>query len=329
MLRKEEHAPTSRGGSRRPWTAARWRHAASMALAGGLGLAGLALSAPSARAEEPRCLPPLASLDPAPPSWTRPSSWPRPALGVAADHVGLASLKGAPVQRVSTVPAGGVRLTFVGHSTFLLETAGGVSVETDYNDYVRSGRVPTIATMNKAHSTHYSLAPDPGIAHVLRGWSGGGGPRELSGAGPAKHRLTVGDLTVRNVTTNIRDWAGGTEFDGNSIFVFEVGDLCVAHLGHLHHVLEPEHLRALGRVDVVLVPVDGGWTMDQAGMAEVVEKLSARIVVPMHFFTSGTLERFLDRMQGRFAIERRGSSVLEVSPGSLPERATIVVLPGR
>ena len=55
-----------------------------------------------------------------------------------------------------------MRLTFIGHATFLIESPTGVTIETDYNDYVRSGRVPTIATMNRAHSTHYASAPDPG-----------------------------------------------------------------------------------------------------------------------------------------------------------------------
>jgi hypothetical protein len=64
-----------------------------------------------------------------------------------------------------------VRLTFVGHSTWLIESAAAVRIATDYNDYVRPQVVPEIATMNRAHTTHYSNFPDPGIRHVLKGWS--------------------------------------------------------------------------------------------------------------------------------------------------------------
>ena len=62
------------------------------------------------------------------------------------------------------------RITYVGHSTFLLESPQLVRIATDYNDYVRSPVLPDIITMNHAHSTHYTDYPDPAIKHVLRGW---------------------------------------------------------------------------------------------------------------------------------------------------------------
>ena len=80
--------------------------------------------------------------------------------------------------------------------------------------------------MNKAHRTHYTDFPDPGIEYVLRGWNPDGGP--------AKHALVVDDVYIRNVTTDIRSWAARLERDGNSIFIFEVAGLCIGHLGHLH-----------------------------------------------------------------------------------------------
>ena len=66
----------------------------------------------------------------------------------------------------------------------------------------------------------------------------------------------------RNIPTNIRMWGeGGTRLNGNSIFIFEVADLCLVHLGHLHHELTREDLGVLGEVDVLMVPVDGGVTL--------------------------------------------------------------------
>jgi L-ascorbate metabolism protein UlaG (beta-lactamase superfamily) len=214
-----------------------------------------------------------------------------------------------------------VGLTFVGHATFLIESPGGVRIATDYNDYVRPSVVPEVATMNKAHSTHYSNRPDPGIRHVLRGWD----PR----GGGARHDLQVGDVRVRNVSTNIRGWSGDTEYDGNSIFVFETAELCVAHLGHLHHTLEPSHLRKLGRIDVLLVPVDGGYTLDTDGMIEVMAAIGAPLMVPMHYFNRGTLERFLDKARGRWPVEFSETASLTVSRGSLPASPKVLVLPGR
>lgn len=223
--------------------------------------------------------------------------------------------------RLANLARNEVRLTFVGHATFLIETPGGVKAATDYNDYVRPPLTPDIATMNKAHSTHHSRAPDPAIRQVLPGW-------DPSGKGAAKHDVTLGDLRVRNVPTNIRTYSGGTDFDGNSMFVFEIGELCIAHLGHLHHPLEPGHLRALGRVDIVLFPVDGSYTLDQEGMLEVLKSLQARAMIPMHFFGGGTLSRFLARSQEFWPVERRDQSQIVLSKASLPAKPTIIVLPG-
>jgi L-ascorbate metabolism protein UlaG (beta-lactamase superfamily) len=215
-----------------------------------------------------------------------------------------------------------LRLSFIGHASFLIETPRNVKAVTDYNDYVRGNVIPDIATMNKAHSTHFSRNPQPGITHLLPGWNSGGGRIE--------HDLTLLDLRVRNVSTNIRAWGGeGTEYDGNSIFIFELGDLCVVHLGHLHHTLEPAHIRAIGRADIVLAPVDSGFTMDIDGMMEVLQSLSPRVVIPMHFFGQHTLEKFIRLGSERYIIDRRETPVALFSRESLPEKPTMVVLPGR
>ncbi len=215
-----------------------------------------------------------------------------------------------------------LRLTFVGHASFLIETPSNVKAVTDYNDFIRASVVPDIATMNKAHSTHFSRNPEAGITHLLPGWNPAGGR--------AEHDLTLLDLRVRNVPTNIRSWGGSqTEYDGNSIFIFELGDFCVVHLGHLHHVLEPSHLRAIGRADIVLAPVDSGYTLDAEGMMEVLAQLSPRIVIPMHFFGQHTLDRFIRLGSERYVIDRRDTPSAVFSRESLPEKPTMVVLPGR
>jgi len=213
-----------------------------------------------------------------------------------------------------------IKLTFVGHATWLLETPGGIKAATDYNDYIRPAVVPDIATMNKAHTTHFSMLPDPEIKHVLRGWNPDGGP--------ARHDLTLGDLRVRNVPTNIRDWQGGAIGYGNSIFIFEAAGMCVAHLGHLHHTLTPEQIGQIGQLDVVMVPVDGSYTLDTSGMVEVVKALRARLILPMHYFNQFTLNRFLDKVRGDFPIEMAETNVLEISQAKLPTAPKILVLPG-
>jgi L-ascorbate metabolism protein UlaG (beta-lactamase superfamily) len=214
-----------------------------------------------------------------------------------------------------------VRITYVGHATFLIESPELVRIATDYNDYVRPPVLPDIATMNHAHDTHYTDNPDPAIKYVLRGW----GPSENE---PANWDVKYKDVRVRNVPTNIRNWAGGTERYGNSIFIFEIANLCIAHLGHLHHTLTQQQLDEIGRVDVVMAPVDGNLTLDLDGMMDVLSALKAQIIVPMHFFNPYTLQRFLDRAAQNWPIEHAEIPSFVVSKTTLPERPKVLVLPG-
>lgn len=216
-------------------------------------------------------------------------------------------------------PRGSVEISYVGHSTFLIRTPGGVSAATDYNDHIRPPVTPTIATMNRAHSTHFSHAPDPGIKHVLPGWKEGG---------VAEHNLAEGDMKVFNVPTNIRNWEDRTtDYGGNSIFVFEAGGLCIAHLGHLHHALTQEHLRRMGPIDIVMIAVDGSVTLTQEGALEVVEQIKPKIVIPMHFFSEVTLERFAALFAGRYPAKRSESPTVILSRANLPDRQ-LLMLPG-
>ncbi len=224
------------------------------------------------------------------------------------------------VQRVA-LGADQVRINYIGHSTFLLESPQLVRVATDYNDYVRPPMLPDIATMNHAHSTHYTDNPDPGIKHVLRGWA--------DDEKPARIDVTYKDVRVRNVPTNIRSWTtGGTERHGNSIFIFEMANMCIAHLGHLHHTLNQQQLYEIGRVDIVMVPVDGTLTLDGDGMIEVLRSLKAPLVIPMHYFSSYTLDRFLARVRGDWDVEIADVPSAIVSKASLPAKPKVLVLPG-
>jgi L-ascorbate metabolism protein UlaG (beta-lactamase superfamily) len=213
-----------------------------------------------------------------------------------------------------------VRITYIGHATFLIESPQLVRIATDYNDYIRPPVTPDIVTMNHAHPSHYSDHPDPAIKHVLRGWA--------EDQKPARIDLTYKDVRVRNVPTNIRTFDGGTERHGNSIFIFEIANLCIAHLGHLHHTLTQQQLNEIGRIDVVLVPVDGNYTLDLDGMVEVLHALKAPLMIPMHYFSAYTLNRFLDRVRQEWDVEIAEVPSMLVSKTSLPAKPKILVLPG-
>jgi L-ascorbate metabolism protein UlaG (beta-lactamase superfamily) len=212
-----------------------------------------------------------------------------------------------------------VRITFVAHATYLIETPGGISIATDYFGVSGPVAVPTVVTMNKAHSTHNTSSPDPAIEHVLPGWDPAGGP--------ADHDLVVGDTYIRNVTTDIRSGYGQMEADGNSIFIFEVEGLCIGHLGHLHHVLTNEHYAEIGRLDIVMVPVDGGLTLGTERIGEVVQRLRASLVLPMHRI-GPPISEFLSLFDESYGREISSERSITVSLRTLPDRPTIHVLQG-
>jgi L-ascorbate metabolism protein UlaG (beta-lactamase superfamily) len=217
-----------------------------------------------------------------------------------------------------------VTITYAGHSTYYIDTPGGVRIATDFSGAYTTGRLPDVVTMNRAHSTHYTLFPDPRIPLVLHGWGDDGQP--------AKINQRVGDVLIRNVTTDIRRYFGdgpNAEMikDGNSIFIFEVAGLCIGHLGHLHHKLDESHFAAIGRLDIVMVPIDGTYTMSLDGVSEITKRLRASVVLPMHRFMS-PLDEFMHRIGQDFAIDERTGRSLQISRETLPGTPTVIILDG-
>jgi L-ascorbate metabolism protein UlaG (beta-lactamase superfamily) len=226
--------------------------------------------------------------------------------------------------RQAAASSGEVAITYVGHSTYFIDTPGGVRIATDYSGAYQIGRLPEIVTMNRAHSTHYTLFPDPRISHVLHGWGDDGQPAQID--------ERSGDVSIRNVTTDIRRYwgedAGGEMIkDGNSIFIFEVAGLCIGHLGHLHVPLDDSHLAAIGRIDILMVPIDGTYTMSLDGISDIVRRLRASVVLPMHRFAT-PLEEFMRRIGQQFAIDVRTERTLKISRDLLPGTPTVIILDG-
>jgi L-ascorbate metabolism protein UlaG (beta-lactamase superfamily) len=236
-----------------------------------------------------------------------------------------AAPRATPVSlRLAAAKADEVAFTYAGHSTYYIDTPGGVRIATDFSGAYGAGRLPDVVTMNRAHGSHYTLFPDSRIPHILHGWGEDGTP--------AKIAQRVGDVFIRNVTTDIRRYFGdnsNTEMirDGNSIFIFEVAGLCIGHLGHLHHQLDDSHFAAIGRLDIVMVPIDGTYTMSLDGVSDITRRLRASVVLPMHRFMT-PLDDFMRRIGQQFEIDVRSERTLKISRDSLPGTPTVIILEG-
>jgi hypothetical protein len=105
--------------------------------------------------------------------------------------------KVVPVALEEGLEADSVLIRYIDHASFAIVTPDGTMAVTDYTGYLGAQDiVPDVVTMNNAHSTHWTAAPDSRIPNVLRGWS--------DTTAPADHRLDLGAMLVRNVTTDTR-----------------------------------------------------------------------------------------------------------------------------
>lgn len=239
-----------------------------------------------------------------------------------------AGAKPATVQPGAVQPGGAVQpanaqyevsITYVGHASFRIVAPDGTTIVTDFTGIAGSGGLPDVVTMNHAHTSHWTPNPDPAIAHVLRGWS--------DTEDRAEHFLKVGEVLIRNVPTDIRNYYG-VEENGNSVFIFEVAGLCIGHLGHLHQPLSDQQIAEIGRLDIVFVPIDGTYTMNQGTMMEVVTRLRASLAIPMHWFSEYTLADFVSRTRADgLEVAVASQPDFTVSLNSLPDRPTLKVLP--
>jgi hypothetical protein len=203
----------------------------------------------------------------------------------------------------------------------MIETQAGVRAITDYSGIFAPAEPPDIVTMNRAHAMHHTLTPDPRIRFALPGWQ--------DGPDPPRHNVLLRDMRVTNLPTNLRGWSGDTVVNGNSVFIFESGGLCIAHLGHLHHLLLPADLDALGRIDVLMIMIDGGYSLGHRDAVALVEQIHPRLVLPMHYFSEFNVARFLSFMREKgFDTRVNDSHTIEVSRATLPAQPTVIVLPG-
>ncbi|RJQ28660.1 MAG: MBL fold metallo-hydrolase [Peptococcaceae bacterium] len=207
-----------------------------------------------------------------------------------------------------------VKITWLGHACFLFEDQSGTRVLTDPFNKMVGYPVPEInvavVTVSHEHSDHNAVQILPGNPAVIRG--------------PGTHNIS--GLTVKGIAT-FHDGARGSERGSNTVFVIEMENIKICHLGDLGHQLDAGQAQEIGSVDVLLVPVGGTFTIDSAGAKQVVEALRPKLAIPMHYHTEmvklpiSPVENFTNLFQNV-----KEAKFLELSPVSLPDETEVVVL---
>jgi len=231
-----------------------------------------------------------------------------------------------PAHARAAAPAG--KLTWYGQSCFLLETAGGTRIVMDpipkgIGYELPQGLKADIVTISHEHFDHNNLGFVTGKTRVLRGLT-------ADKKGWTRIDEKVKDVSIRSVGVYHDDQRGAAR-GLDTVFIFEVGGVRIAHLGDLGHVLNDEQLAAIGAVDVLLVPVGGRFTVDGLKATQVVEQLRPRImVIPMHYKTDAVTIKELEPLalflDGKRNVRHETSNTIALSPMKARPAAEVVVL---
>jgi L-ascorbate metabolism protein UlaG (beta-lactamase superfamily) len=209
-----------------------------------------------------------------------------------------------------------VTIQWLGHSSFLIITPGGTTAVTDPHSWYASPVAPEIVTISNEHPTHNQARSLPGSARVLRGRTAEGEWTEVN--------VTVGDLSIKGLPSS-----GGNAIEipvQNTIFVFRTEGLCIVHLGNLRRPLNDAQRQRLGRPDVLMIPIDGQWTLSYDQIALTIAQLRPAIVLPMHYDFPEHARLFVQFIKDTVPVRALGETTLELTRATLPSASEVVVL---
>jgi len=213
-----------------------------------------------------------------------------------------------------------ITVEWMGHSMFQITSSKGTRVLTDPHgafDLPRPTMPQHIVTSSHPHGPHSSVDMAPGTPVILHGIS----PR---GDDWQKISTTIRDVSVY-VVPAYHDKSRGMQRGKNAIFVFRIDDICIAHLGDLGHILTPDQLKMMGKIDILLVPVAGGmFTVTPTEAIEVTKLVKPAIAIPEHYWWEGGWQAFAGGFQ---RVRRLNTPELKIAKSELPKPTEIVVFP--
>jgi len=165
-------------------------------------------------------------------------------------------------------------ITYLGHASFRLKGKSATVITDPFDSKMLGLKFPKvqadIVTVSHEHADHNSTDQISDIRRVIRG--------------PGEYEI----LGVSIIGfPSFHDDNNGQERGKNTIFVFEMDELRIAHLGDLGHVLSDKLIEDLGTIDILMIPVGGFFTIDTDKASEVFRAIDPSIVIPMHYREPG------------------------------------------
>jgi L-ascorbate metabolism protein UlaG (beta-lactamase superfamily) len=209
-----------------------------------------------------------------------------------------------------------MQIKWLAHAAFLITSDNGTRIITDpyeTGNGLNHGKIEAsadIVTISHEHFDHNNVAAVKGNPQVVRGTT------EAKG------------IKIRGIAT-AHDDTGGSQRGKNTVFCFEVDGLNVCHAGDLGHRLTDEQAAATGKVDILLIPVGGFFTLDARTADRVCDQLKPKVIIPMHYktdkldFPIAGVDEFV---KGKNNVTRVDGSEIKLKADELPASAQIMVL---
>jgi len=206
-------------------------------------------------------------------------------------------------------------ISWLGHSCFRLRGSHATVITDPYSPnlgYLMGKPTARIVTVSHQHPGHSYVE---GI---------GGEPKLITRPG----EYEISGVLIIGIST-FHDREKGKQRGKNTVYVMEVDEVAVCHLGDLGHVLTAGQVEEIDNVDVLLLPVGGVSTIDASMAAEVVRQLEPKVVIPMHYKTEAIsrelepVERFLKEIGVKEATPQ---PKLSITKSTLPLTTQVVLL---
>ena len=206
-------------------------------------------------------------------------------------------------------------IQWYGHSSFLIHSGSQTKVVADPNLDVTPGIQADAVTVSNDHFTHNNTGAVTGNPVILRGITFKQTWQPI--------RTTIKDITVVNIPSQrSANWGA----IANSIFIYEMGSLCLAHLGNIGHLLTPEQEKVMQRVDVMMTPIDAMTNLGFEDILKIIAQVKPPIVIPMHYDIARQGELFAAFAKEHYPIRKVDGSELVLNRSMLPKSTEIFVL---
>ena len=225
----------------------------------------------------------------------------------------------------SAASAQSTTLRWFGHAFFFLTSSQGIRVALDpFGDigYAMPEVAADVVTVSHEHGDHNDAGQLAGSPVVLRGLKAGGADWNSISYLTKDVRITA--------LPAYHDDVQGRRLGLNTIFIVETDGLRLAHLSDIGHTLSEATLKAMGRIDVLLIPVGGKFSIDGRQAKEIMSRLRPRITIPIHYKTPVTATWAIEDesafLAGLKNVRRLEMLTVSLTPETLPTEPEVWVM---